>query len=297
MNHPIYTLLIIACAWTIQSNAQTPYDSFSPETSRPMLGIEANSMADTIHRSLTANAMPATDNIRKWLSVDPLADKYPNISPYAYCGWNPIRFVDPDGKDIYRYDNETGDIKLYKKTDDNFDQFGKFKYNRKTGEYEPKINKDGSIKTYTDHRGNNDKIAKGILRDGLNIKQKGSTFLSDDNGGPTINDYFNFALILDEVAGVEISGYVLEALGEGNRKIIQFEPYIGNSLDRSKNRIMNFAPYNVLQHFHTHGHANNYIDATTPSQLDFTFKNEKATPLWPSIQLLILHNYGLPIRY
>ena len=25
------------------------------------------------------------DNIRKWLSVDPLADKYPNISPYAYC--------------------------------------------------------------------------------------------------------------------------------------------------------------------------------------------------------------------
>ena len=32
-----------------------------------------------------------------WLSVDPLADKYPNISPYAYCGWNPIGLVDPDG--------------------------------------------------------------------------------------------------------------------------------------------------------------------------------------------------------
>lgn len=36
-----------------------------------------------------------------WLSVDPLADKYPNISPYAYCAWNPIRLVDPDGMDIW----------------------------------------------------------------------------------------------------------------------------------------------------------------------------------------------------
>ena len=33
-----------------------------------------------------------------WLSVDPMADKYPGISPYAYCAWNPVRLVDPDGK-------------------------------------------------------------------------------------------------------------------------------------------------------------------------------------------------------
>ena len=36
-----------------------------------------------------------------WLSVDPLADKYPSISPYAYCAWNPIRLVDPNGEEIY----------------------------------------------------------------------------------------------------------------------------------------------------------------------------------------------------
>ena len=34
-----------------------------------------------------------------WLSVDPMADKYPSISPYAYCAWNPVKLVDPDGKD------------------------------------------------------------------------------------------------------------------------------------------------------------------------------------------------------
>ena len=35
-----------------------------------------------------------------WLSVDPMADKYPSISPYAYCAWNPVRLVDPDGREI-----------------------------------------------------------------------------------------------------------------------------------------------------------------------------------------------------
>jgi hypothetical protein len=36
-----------------------------------------------------------------WLSVDPMADKYPSLSPYAYCAWNPIRLVDPDGEEIW----------------------------------------------------------------------------------------------------------------------------------------------------------------------------------------------------
>ena len=36
--------------------------------------------------------------IALWLSVDPLADKYPCISPYAYCAWSPIKNVDPNGE-------------------------------------------------------------------------------------------------------------------------------------------------------------------------------------------------------
>ena len=38
--------------------------------------------------------------ITMWLSVDPMADKYPGISPYAYCAWNPIKLIDPSGDTV-----------------------------------------------------------------------------------------------------------------------------------------------------------------------------------------------------
>lgn len=31
--------------------------------------------------------------------MDPMAEKYYSISPYAYCMNNPVRYVDPDGRD------------------------------------------------------------------------------------------------------------------------------------------------------------------------------------------------------
>ena len=33
-------------------------------------------------------------------SMDPLCGKYYNISPYSYCAGNPIRYVDPDGREV-----------------------------------------------------------------------------------------------------------------------------------------------------------------------------------------------------
>ncbi len=36
-----------------------------------------------------------------WLSVDPMADKYPSTSPYTYCGNNPIVLKDPNGREIW----------------------------------------------------------------------------------------------------------------------------------------------------------------------------------------------------
>ena len=44
-----------------------------------------------------------SDLMTGWLSVDTMADKYPGLSPYAYCAWNPVRLVDPDGEEIGDY--------------------------------------------------------------------------------------------------------------------------------------------------------------------------------------------------
>ena len=46
-----------------------------------------------------------SDLMTGWLSVDPMSDKYPGLSPYAYCAWNPVRLVDPDGEEIMYKEN------------------------------------------------------------------------------------------------------------------------------------------------------------------------------------------------
>ncbi len=36
----------------------------------------------------------------RWLAIDPLANKYPDLSPYHFGANNPIYYIDPDGKKI-----------------------------------------------------------------------------------------------------------------------------------------------------------------------------------------------------
>ncbi len=55
--------------------------------------------------------------------MDPLAEQYPHLNPYAYCAGNPVNYVDPDGRHIrvkrkgenYVFVNQTGLIFYSKK--------------------------------------------------------------------------------------------------------------------------------------------------------------------------------------
>ena len=57
-----------------------------------------------------------------WLSVDPLSDERPGLSPYNYCQLNPVMRIDPTGMldDDYSV-SKSGEVKLEKTTDDKHD--------------------------------------------------------------------------------------------------------------------------------------------------------------------------------
>ncbi len=53
-------------------------------------------------------------DLGQWTSVDPLAEKYYHLSPYAYCANNPVNAIDSDGRD-YRliFNQEDKTITIY----------------------------------------------------------------------------------------------------------------------------------------------------------------------------------------
>ena len=74
-----------------------------------------------------------TSALSTWLSVDPLSDKYPNLSPYTYCAGNPVRLVDPNGRDIWEI-NEEGRIVSHDATYKEKDKFYRVDNNGNRGE-------------------------------------------------------------------------------------------------------------------------------------------------------------------
>ena len=73
-----------------------------------LLNTKTNKVVEFLDEETEDTSFKAEHSSR-FLTPDPLAEKYPNISPYAYCANNPIKYVDPDGRDIKIYYQDEND--------------------------------------------------------------------------------------------------------------------------------------------------------------------------------------------
>ena len=159
--------------------------------------------------------------LARWDRIDPLCEKYYSTSPYAYCLNNPVRYIDPDGRDNYRFDSQSGTFYLMEKNEDKTDRVLNYKYDKKTDSYQKKK----GIKI--------DKVEKGILKDGANYKDKNQIISIGGKDGPSVRGVKAFVLDFSELIGKEISGLGYSADGSGNITDIEIGSYKNNKYDVS----------------------------------------------------------------
>jgi len=69
-----------------------------------LLNTKTNKVVKLLQEDTTKTNYNAELSSR-FLTVDPLAENHPEISPYVFCNNNPIINIDPDGKDWYQAEN------------------------------------------------------------------------------------------------------------------------------------------------------------------------------------------------
>lgn len=85
------------------------YEFYDQDTVVRIGTVELNIISRRIERFVEYDPLDIRDEIisrmydpamRRWWQVDPLADKFFNMSPYVAMGNNPVRYVDPDGMEF-----------------------------------------------------------------------------------------------------------------------------------------------------------------------------------------------------
>lgn len=82
------------------------------------------------------------EGLTGWLSVDPMADKFPSVSGYSYCINNPVILIDPDGNSPIK--GIASAIKIAKKA---------YSIYRKTGKLTPTALKNAGLSELVDIAG------------------------------------------------------------------------------------------------------------------------------------------------
>lgn len=259
------------------------YSAFGTRVQAPSAPIGTTPAGITLRDHYTAQedqapdfAVPYTDfgarqynvGLRRWMTPDPLSEKYYGISPYAFCNNSPMVFVDRDGRDIYRYDDKTGIFYLEIKNNDSFDQVARFRYNRKEDSYE--------IAKFLPIRISN--IAKGILSDGLNFNDNANAWSTDI---VSIEDFQNFIIEYTEMAYKEMGGFYYSDIDSSDIKYIHIgkgefnthtKSYPTPGIEKVDPNLLG----KVKAQVNWHTHPSNETNSTTPSRADKEFKERQS---------------------
>ena len=91
----LFLMLIFTCSFLYSQRMQyseNPYPKFVPYLVNQNLSQKLNIKIDKKDLGKEQSA--------RWLSVDPMADKYPGWSPYNYAINNPLRIIDENGDSV-----------------------------------------------------------------------------------------------------------------------------------------------------------------------------------------------------
>lgn len=206
--------------------------------------------------------------------------------------------IKPKLGSIYRYDDKTGEMILYKETGDEYDKIGKFKYDKKKDEWVLKTNRKGEAKTRMDN------IEKGILHEGINFKTQNNIIEVEGEGLPSVEGVEMFILQLSDMVGREIGGAYFSKYGTTSTTHMSIGKYENNTYTetRGSGTMMWNKLYpdlkieqSITGFFHTHpsGGTISVSDRTSASEQDRKAKNN-ALRHNPTLQFFIITH---PIHY
>lgn len=185
------------------------------------------------------------------------------------------------------------------KNDDEFDKVGRFKYDKKTGEYTLQTNRKGEAKTRIDN------IEKGILSDGINFRDNSNFIEVGKEGQPTVEGVQNFVVELGEMVGKEIAGYHMAENGKSEVSYSFIGKYINNTETKSYAG-MTFAmrpdllgKIEAVTDFHTHPSSPRFSisDRLRPSPADLNKRNS-TQEYFPNVKKFIILTKGFdPVDY
>lgn len=208
--------------------------------------------------------------IGRWMNVDPLAEKYYNISSYAYVANNPLRYIDPNGMEIIN--GETARRQKLQTLNTGYQNRIKEKYNGNTKMTKNDFESKDEYKEYKDNIKNAENAADDLAE---SIKTEANIKAAIDDFKATDPTNFNLAnnLTYKDSDGVTknldvtiVSGNASEYGGAVTR--VSFNPNVDKSYNsiRSINTTLDFRVVRPISNVLAHEMGHAYNNAKNPAK-------------------------------